>query len=180
MLIYSKVAFTLWFQTQFRMIFYPLEIKIQYYQHIWTRHEQYYWRWHWHWLFGGIDIDNWHWIGDFWIIDIDIDIDVGQLSWLNIDIDIEVRKTLTLILTLRVFLKKIIDIDIEHWVFYIEVFEKVFIDVEYPCSAKSCLFHHIFLRRQTRQDGPFFQRKSPTLSSITQGCLERLTQMLFL
>ena len=65
-------------------------------------------------FFGGIDIDNWHWIDDFWIIDIDID--VNQLSWLNIDIDIdiEVRKTLTLILTLRVFLKKIIDIDIEH------------------------------------------------------------------
>ena len=148
-----------------------------------NRHEQYYWRWHWHWLFGGIDIDNWHWIGDFWIIDIDIDIDVGQLSWLNIDIDIdiEVRKTLTLILTLRVCLKKIIDIDIEHWVFYIEVFEKVYIDVEYPCSAKSCLFHHIFWdARLTRQDGPFFQKKSPTLSSITQGCLERLTQMLFL
>ena len=36
MLIYSKVAFTLWLQTQFGMIFYPLEIKIQYYQHIWT------------------------------------------------------------------------------------------------------------------------------------------------
>ena len=102
------------------------------------RHEQYYWRWHWHWLFGGIDIDNWHWIGDFWIIDIDIDIDVGQLSWLNIDIDIEVRKTLTLILTLRVFLKKIIDIDIEHWVFYIEVFEKVYIDVEYPILSMLC------------------------------------------
>ena len=124
------------------------------------RHEQYYWRWHWHWLFGGIDIDNWHWIGDFWIIDIDID--VGQLSWLNIDIDIdiEVRKTLTLILTLRVFLKKIIDIDIEHWVFYIEVFEKVYIDVEYPCSAKSCLFHHIFLRRQTHTSRwPFFSKE---------------------
>ena len=36
MLIYSKVASTLWLQTQFGMIFYPLEIKIQYYYHIWT------------------------------------------------------------------------------------------------------------------------------------------------
>ena len=108
-------------------------------------------------------------MGDFWIIDIDIDIDVGQLSWLNIDIDIEVRKTLTLILTLRVFLKKIIDIDIEHWVFYIEVFEKVYIDVEYPCSAKSCLFHHIFFwdARLTRQDGPFLKEKSHPLFNNT-------------
>ena len=36
MLIYSKVASTLWLQTQFGMIFYPLQIKIQYYYHIWT------------------------------------------------------------------------------------------------------------------------------------------------
>ena len=46
----------------------------------------------------------------------------------NIDIDIDIEG----------LFEKIIDIDIEHWVFYIEVFEKVYIDVEYPILSMLC------------------------------------------
>ena len=114
------------------------------------------WHWHWHWCWSIIMTQHWHW---HW----------GQK---NIDIDIDIEG--------------LFEKNNWHWHWTLSVLHRsvrkglYWCWISMLCKELFVSSHFFWDARLTRQDGPFFQRKSPTLSSITQGCLERLTQMLFL
>ena len=108
------------------------------------------WHWHWHWCWSIIMTQHWHW---HW----------GQK---NIDIDIDIEG--------------LFEKNNWHWHWTLSVLHRSVRKGFYWCwismLCKELFVSSHFLRRQTHMSRwPFFQKKSPTLSSITQGCLERLT-----